>query len=214
MDDLARHQCLIYDGPPSRSLPALVSMIRQRIVGGWRCMYFNSPAMVAGLRSGLAASGLDVEHELAGGRLILAADDSHLVDGKFEIDRMIETLEGSAGQALTDGFAGLYAVGDMTWEFGHEKDFSKLLEYEWRLEQVFRKQPALAGICQYHRDLLPQAALRDAMVSHASLFINETMSQMNPHYVPARSPRDRVPAAMNVVLDEAIAVLLASQKMN
>lgn len=213
MENLARHQCLIYDGPPSRSLPALVASIRQRVYGGWRCMYFNSPAMVAGLRSGLAASGMDVEREMSLQRLILAADDSHLLGGKFDIDRMIETLDSHSSNAVAEGYRGLFAVGDMTWEFGHEQDFSKLLEYEWRLEQVFRKQPALAGICQYHRNLLPPAAMHDALVSHTSVFVNETMSQLNPHYIPARTPAERA-GTMNDVLEEALAVLLAAQKVN
>ena len=34
-------------------------------------------------------------------------------------------------RALDDGYSGLWATGDMSWEFGPAKDFSMLLEYEW-----------------------------------------------------------------------------------
>jgi hypothetical protein len=96
----------------------------------------------------------------------------------------------------------------MTWELGAEKDFSKLLDYEWRLEQLFHKQPALSGICQYHRDLLPRDAIREAFISHESLFINDTITRLNPHYVSARSPAQRK-AAVGPELDDALEGLLA-----
>src|SRR5689334_7654375 len=208
-DATRRHQCMIYDGPPSRMLPALVATIRGNLAANVRCMYLNSPAMVAGVRSGLYAAGTDVERELARGSLVLGSDSSHLVDGRFEVDAMIDMLEAAVQTALADGHAGLFATGDMTWEFGPEKDFSKLLEYEWLLEQLFRKHPALSGICQYHRDLLPREAVREGLVSHASLFINETISRLNPHYVLARAPGERS-AAARPALDDALSMLLAS----
>ena len=204
----ARHQCVIYDGSPSRILPALVASIRRNLDAGMRCMYLNSPAMVAGLRSQLYAAGTDVQHELTRGALVLGSNEDHLVAGAFDTDRMIDLLETAVEQALADGYTGLFATGDMTWEFGPEKDFSKLLAYEWRLEQLFRKQPALAGICQYHRDLLPREAIRDGVVSHENLFISDTITRLNPHYVPAASPAERK-AGARPVLDNALALLLA-----
>jgi hypothetical protein len=50
-------------------------------------------------------------------------------------------LEGALHQALNDGYQGLWATGDMSREFGPERDFSKLLDYEWRLEELFQKHP-------------------------------------------------------------------------
>jgi hypothetical protein len=205
---LHRHQCMIYDGPPSRMLPALVATIRRNLDAHMRCMYINSPAMVAGLRSALYAAGTDVESELARGSLVLGSDTSHLVNGRFEVGGMIDMLEAAVQSSLADGYAGLFATGDMTWEFGSEKEFSKLLQYEWCLEQLFHKHAALSGICQYHCDLLPREAVREGFVSHASLFINETISRLNPHYVLAQAPGERT-AAARPALDDALAMLLA-----
>ena len=209
-DARRRHQCMIYDGPPSRMLPVLVATIRGNLDAHMRCMYINSPAMVAGLRSGLYAAGTDVERELARGSLVLDSSTSHLVNGRFDVGQMIDTLEAAVQAALADGHAGLFATGDMTWEFGPEKEFSKLLQYEWRLEQLFHKPPGLSGICQYHRDLLPREAVREGLVSHASLFINETISRLNPHYVRAQAPSERMTAA-RPALDDALATLLAAE---
>ncbi len=143
--------------------------------------------MVAGLRSYLFAAGIDVTKEIMKGGLVLSSGNAHLVDGRFNIDRMIGMLEEALDQAVTDGYRGLWATGDMSREFGAERDFSKLLEYEWRLEEVFRKHPALSGICQYHADTLPREVLRHGLLTHQSLFINETLSRLNPLYVEQES---------------------------
>jgi endonuclease III len=72
------------------------------------------------------------------------------------------------------------ATGDMSWEFGSEKNLARLLV---ALEELFHTFPTLTGICQYHRDTLPAEIIRQGLVRHHSLFINETLSRLNPHYV-------------------------------
>jgi|SRR5580700_4357457 hypothetical protein len=197
-----RHQCLIYKGSPSLQLSAMAAVVRQKLIENYRCLYLNSPVMVAGVRCYLAAAGVDVVREVGKGSLVLSSDQRHLVEGQFNIDRMMRTLEDALDQARNDSYDGLWATGDMTWELGPRKDFSKLLEYEWRLEELFRKRPALGGICQYHADTLPDHVLRQGLVSHPSIFINETLSQINPHYLPADSYSDH--AAMSPELESVI----------
>lgn len=130
------------------------------------------------------ADGLDVTGEIRKGRLVLSAEQTHLVNGHFEIEQMMQSLREAVEQALKDGYSGLWATGDMTWEFGPDRDFSRLVEYERQLEAYMREQPALSGICQYHASTLPREVLRHGFVVHPSRFVNETLSLINPHYVP------------------------------
>ena len=67
---------------------------------------------------------------------------------------------------------------------------AKLLEYEGKLEDLFRRQPSFCGICQYHVETLPPEAVRQGLLTHPSIFINQTLSRVNPHY----GPRERVTA--------------------
>jgi hypothetical protein len=75
----------------------------------------------------------------------------------------------------------------MSWEFGSKKDFGKLLEYEVRLETYFNQQPHICGICEYRADTLPNEALQQGRLRHRSIFVNETLSRLNPEYVPPDS---------------------------
>jgi hypothetical protein len=205
MDLAFRHQCLIYEGAPSRQVPALAAVMQEMLAMNYRCLYLNSPAMVAGMCSYLAAQGIEVAHEIAKGSLVLSSDQSQLYGGGFNVEKMIGNLENAITEALKDGYKGFWASGDMSWEFGSEKNFAKLLRYERRLEELFRRQPMLCGICQYHIDLLPQQALRHSLLTHRGLFINQTLSRINPHYAETESVPDE--ALMNLQLDATISKL-------
>ena len=178
-----RHQCLIYEGAPSVHLATLARLIDQKLNENTRCLYLNSPPMVAGLRSYLAARGVDVSKHLLGAGLVLSSHKGHLVNGRFDIDRMLRMLTDAVDQALNDGYHGLWASGDMTWEFGPENDFSKLIEYERRLEQLFHQHASLSAVCQYHTDTLPRETVRQGLMTHRATFINETLFRLNPHYI-------------------------------
>jgi len=117
MDAVPRHQCMIYEGSPAKHLRGLAATIVENLKNNKRCLYLNSPTMVAGIRSYLAAAGLDLTRELERGALVVSSDQSHLVDGQFDSDRMLALLEDAVNEALRDGFSGLWATGDMTWEF-------------------------------------------------------------------------------------------------
>lgn len=206
---LPRHQCLIYDGSPSRHLKALASALCEKLRQGHRCLYLNSPPMVAGMRSYLAAAGADVEQEIAKGSLVLFSDRNYLVDGHFEPERMIQALEDVLTQAMRDGYVGLWATGDMTWEMGDDKDFMKLLEYEWRLEEFFHQHPEIGGVCQYYASTLPRETMKQGLLAHPTLFVNETLSLLNPSYLR----RDAYTAQMerNPKLDSTLTRLLEPQ---
>jgi hypothetical protein len=187
MESLARHQCLIYQGAPSRHLPAVAAVALQRLRQHYRCVYMNSAPMVAGMRSYLAAAGVDVAHEVRKGSLVLTSERRQLVDDVFDVEVMMQGLEEALQQALADGYHGLWATGDMTWEMGSAKDYSKLAEYEWRLEELLHAHPQLCGICQYHADTLPAEVMRQGMMVHPTIFVSKTLSLLNPYFVRPES---------------------------
>jgi hypothetical protein len=184
---LSRHRCLIYQGSPSHQLRAIAAVTREKLAQNYRCLYLNTAPMVAGLRSYLAAAGVDVTNVVGNGNLLLSSEQTHLSKGRFDVDRMIRALKDTFDQAMADGYAGLWASGDMTWELGPEKDFTKLLEYEWRLEQFFLEHPQFSGICQYHSDTLPPGVISQGFRSHQTIFISETLSILNSAYLPPRT---------------------------
>ena len=191
-----RHQCLVYDGAPSRHLAALARTIAARLALDFRCMCFDTPPMIAGMRSYLAAEGVDVASDIEQGRLVLTSDRSHLVDGvRFDLTRMTRALGEALDAALDDGFRGLWCTGDIAWEFGPERDFSSLLEYERRLDDYIDAHPNFGGVCQYHRDTLPSQAVEAGLLTRPRIFIDQTISLINPQFISRETLRPRASGA-------------------
>ena len=201
-----RHQCHIYDGPATRGLAKMAAALIHKLDEGYRCLYLNSPELITEMAKYLEAAGTDVERELKKGSLLLSSDQSHLDDGNFEIDQMMDSLETAVTLAPREGYKGLWAVGDMAWEFGPVQNFVKLLNYERRLDELFRRQPTMSGVCQYHVGTVPRDALHDGLVSHSAIFVNETLARVNPLFFPGGS-RAEVAAADRIKLDDFIAEL-------
>lgn len=177
----------MYHGAPTQHLRALAATAHKRLGQNYRCLYLNSEPMVAGMRSYLAASGVDVTDEMAKTSLVLSSERHFGEEGRFNAGRMIGELSDALEQALVDGYEGLWATGDMTWEFGPAKDFGELLEYEWKLEDFFQRHSEISGVCQYHADTLPHEILRRGVLTHSTIYVNETLSMINPCFLPRES---------------------------
>lgn len=202
---MSNHQCMIYAGCPAEQSRSLAAMVKEKLRANWRCLYLNSPQMIEVMRSSLADGGVDVAGEMERGALVLSWAQDHLQDDHFDVDRMLGNLSGAVDQAVSDGYAGLWATGDMRWEFGSETNFAKLLEYEFALDRFIQRQPCLAGICQYHVDALPADVVQWGLCSHRRLFINEEESLDNPHYRPADLLTYRRPVVSRAQLQELLA---------
>lgn len=181
--EVSRHKCLIYDGHASEQLPVVVPLLTDGLQNNWRCLYLGSPEMVRMVDTALVATGIDTAHESDRGALVFSSDRSHLAGGRFFPEALIDGLCSLIDGALADGFEGLCATGDMKWELGPDENFEALLDYEARLEQLFREKP-LRGICQYHRDVIPAQAVRDALVTHRSAYIGNVLNRDNLFYIP------------------------------
>jgi hypothetical protein len=203
-EQLRRHQCHVYAGAPSETLPTMAAIIGERLGDNLRCLYLNSPTMVVGLKVYLSAAGVDVERHLAAGALVLSSEQAHVAAGGFDAVAMLRMLETAIDQALGDGYRGLWATGDMTWEVGPHCDADQVLDYEWGLEAIFRRRPELSGICQYHAGTLPDHVVAAGVAAHRSIFVNDTLSRINPRYLAPFGAR--VPdLAVNRMIDEIVA---------
>ena len=190
MEAIPRHQCLVYDGSPAKMLPAIAGCIKQKLAENVRCLYLNSPAMVVGLKSYLFANGMNVAEEAERGRLIFSSDRSHLMNGKFDSEAMLQQINEAINKALSEGFDGLWASGDMTWELGRDPNVKNLVEYEWKLEKLFHEHPRLSGLCQYHLGSLSRDTVASGLASHPAIFVNQTLSRLNPHYHGVSAPAE------------------------
>ena len=133
------------------------------------------------LRADLTAAGIDVERMIACGALVETTPaGTYLVDGGFETERMLDTVNASVKSALNHGFLGLRTCGDMSWLLEGPRGSTHVVEYEAFLNQLFRSSRA-SGMCQYDRRRIPAHLLDHALTTHSSVVLGGR-HRLNPFY--------------------------------
>lgn len=180
-----QHECLIYEDSSPQQFRALTPILDRKLKANYRCLYWAHPSMVSEFKSFLVAEGIDVEGGTERGNLLLSSAQDHLLAGwQFDVEKIIEVLSRTLAEALTDGYQGLWATGDIEWEFGPQKDFSKLVEYELRLEHFLGQNPNIGGVCQYRAGILPRDVVRKGLLVHPQLLVDQSSSLVNSWYTP------------------------------
>jgi hypothetical protein len=114
--------------------------------------------------------------------LFLKPENSYLKDGKFEPASMIKELSNIEHSALRSGFNGVRVTGEakiFNAEF-HGND--KLIEYESRLNEFFKKSRTSA-LCLYEEGSHGKDILRDAVYTHPQVVFYGVLRD-NKYYVP------------------------------
>src|SRR6476469_3780487 len=137
------HVCTLFSSPEEQ-LGAATDYIRQGLERGERCLYVCGEQTPADFRDALRAAGIDVGRQEARGALVLLTKETgHLTGGSFNAARMISMLSTAVEDALTDGFTGLCAAGDMTWLLDDAPGSEELAEYEAVLNHFYKTHRAL-----------------------------------------------------------------------
>jgi len=175
------HVCTLF-GSHEEQLSAAVDYISQGLERGERCLYVCGEQTPSEFRCALRDAGIDVAGEEARGSLVLLTKETgHLKGGSFNASRMIAMLSTAVEDALSDGFAGLCAAGDMTWVLDEAAGSDELQEYEALLNHFYKSHRAL-GLCQYNRRRLPAGILDHGIATHPMIRIDGPILLTNPFY--------------------------------
>ena len=125
----------------------------------------------------------DVQRHVDDGDItFLRRDEAYLRDGCFNADRMLGFIRQGEQKALADGYAGLTATGEMSWQKTDAPGTDQLMEYEARLNDLYpESNPTL--LCQYEEPAFDHTTLLDAIRTHPRVVLNGELC-VNPYYTP------------------------------
>jgi len=191
------HICALYETESERVAIA-TEYIADGLRRGERCFYVaESAAGLARLRGALVRLGLDAEDMVKRGALVEATHaEAHLVDGRFDCERMMRLLNEAVESALEGGFSGLRTCGDMSWLLEEAPGSEQVVAYEAFLNEFFEGVPA-EGMCQYDRHRLPAGLIDHALATHSST-VFERRHKVNPFYSPPSIAASRTAHAPDV----------------
>jgi len=147
-------------------LDLVAAAFRAALSRDWRCLLIaDRTASEVAVRA-LEGRGCEAGRALESGQLqLLTADETYTRGGYFDADRMLELVEDAACGAEDAGYRGWCGVGEVTWFGRGVPGAGRLLEYEYRLNEV----EALAGtevICLYDVATMPRWLSRELKKVH------------------------------------------------
>jgi len=175
------HICMVCDDPQDR-LHAAAYYIAEGLRRNEFVMYAAEPDTLAALEGVLAEAGVDVAQEAQRGALnLLDTRTAYLIDGQFDPDRMYAVFENTIADALAQGYAGCRFAGEPTWALERADLRPGLLEFEARLNGLFKTRKA-AGFCVYDRSKWPAEVIRDVLRMHPVAVVNDLVCDNNIYY--------------------------------
>src|ERR1700736_1416349 len=176
------HICLIYESQEEQ-LAMPIPSIRMGLDRGEKCIFIAPEKTVSDVNEALHAIGIDVDEAVTSGRLVGASqEDTYLVNGHFDPDKMIRFLADALEPAIASGFSGLRLVGEMTWALGGTPCTGPLIEYEAKLNYFVRDHP-VAVTCQYDRKRFSPEVILNVIRTHPIVIYGNFICN-NPYYVP------------------------------
>jgi hypothetical protein len=175
------HICVLYESEDEQ-LAVAAEYLAHGLRQGERCLYVaDSREALDRFRVALAEAGIDAAAMVARGALLERTKaEAHLVDGRFDSERMLGLLDDAVEAALNDGFAGLRTCGDMSWLLDDVPGSEQVVEYEALLTQFFQNVRAV-GMCQYDQRRLPAHLIAHGIDTHP-LVVVDRRSGPNPFF--------------------------------
>ncbi len=177
------HLCISYR-TGEEQLAATIPFIQQGLMRHEQCVYIAGDTSTRNVATALEAAGIELGREQRRGALsVLTQHDTYLIDGCFDLDRMLAWFEERADTALRAGFRALRVFGEMRCLWEPSLRIERLVEYEARLNGVLRERP-ISALCGYDRTVFPTDVIRQVIVAHPSVVVDGMICR-NSYYVPS-----------------------------
>jgi len=176
------HLCCICESTEA-ALALATPYIKAGLRRNERCIYIVDETPPAAVLHALADDGVAAQSLTDAGQLsILTRDEFYLDDDQFDPQRVLDRITAAADEAHEQGYAGLRAVGEMTWALRDVVGSERLAEYEAKLNRLPLRVPFTA-LCVYARNRFPEEALIEAINTHPLVMLQEEPLR-NVEYVP------------------------------
>ncbi len=173
--------CLVFTRDEERA-DSLLKFLLAGLQAGERTACFSSKLTEETLREFLAKNNISYDECKANKAAILAGtSEVYFQDGKFDPDRMLNTLAAFHDEAREMKFSASRVIGEMIPEVEHVPGGERLLEYESRVSILLRDHPVTA-VCQYDAKMFDGATIMEVLKVHPQMIVNGTVIN-NPFYI-------------------------------
>lgn len=175
------HVCSIYQNK-EQQFSLVISYIIEGLNSNQKCVYVMDESTDEDIKLEFNKVGFGIDKYLESGQLeLLKSKDIYTVDGTFDQNKMLATVEAIERKALEDGYFGLRGTGEMGVSLHEKVSEKELIDYESKLNEflVGRK---IALICQYNENFVNHKILNNIIRTHPFTIIYGKMYENKYFY--------------------------------
>ena len=178
------HMCLIYDNEEHRR-KVISQFLATGIALGEQVVYFADTTTPHEVKCWLEDMGVKLPAERQDGPFsVFKAESVYCPAGRFEPSGMLERVKDFYRRAVSSGYAGARASGEMTWALKGLPGSDRLMEYEALINTISEEYP-LTPICQYDARRFDGATLLNVLKVHPLMIVQGQIVR-NPYYMTPR----------------------------
>ena len=178
----AAHVCAFFNSDEEK-YRAILPFVKDGIEEGEKAFHMVDPERLHFHLDCLSSGGIDVDRATASNQLeVMHWNETYLLDGRFDMQRMISLVEEVIEKVRQEGYPLTRVFGAMEWALTDKPGVADVVEYESRVNELFRKHDFIA-VCAYDLRRHKAMVLMDILRTHPYVIIGGIL-QENPFFVP------------------------------
>jgi hypothetical protein len=178
-----QHVCAFFNSK-DEEYRVLLPFTREGVERGDRCFHVIDPARRDAHRARLGEAGIPVDEAEGKGTLeVRPWQDAYLLEGRFDLERMIDLCHGVFKDSRDRGYGVTRLWANMEWGLEDAPGVHDIVAYECRLNEVLPSFEGVVGVCTYDLSKFSAAMMMDILRTHPMVIIGGIL-QENPFNMP------------------------------
>lgn len=171
------HVCLLYDRNSQEQFAALIPFLLEGFSRNEHCVYVVADLTVDEVRAQCHRREIDVEKEIARGRLRLLTRDEWRLPGELDSEKKAEHVRRFIAEARTAGFKGIRFAVEMGWTRDPDIAVGPLEHWEATINTLLPPDFPARMICQYDRSQLSPEVVLAGLNTHPLVILDGELCQ-------------------------------------
>lgn len=178
---IGTHMCLVFTDEEERK-ESLLKFLLSGIKANEKCTCFSEKISEETIREYFAREQISYDERKEQGAISLnGTSDVYFAEGRFDPDRMLNTLTNYYNSSVDEGYPAARVIGEMLPEVKTVPGGERLLEYESRVSMLVRDHP-VTSVCQYDANLFDGATIMEVLKVHPKMIVKGVVIN-NPFFV-------------------------------
>ncbi|MBF0567344.1 MAG: MEDS domain-containing protein [Nitrospirae bacterium] len=179
---LGTHMCYIYDDEAERKM-VIEKFLESGFSAREKVGAFADMETEDEIKDYFKEMGLSVDEYRKTGQLVAGSEKkAYCPDGRFDVERMLESWKKFYNLGKSEGYAAVRATGNPHWLHKGAPGAERWVEYESRLNDLVLEYPFSGILCTYDSRKCSGTLLYDVLSVH-NLMVVRGQVVRNPYYI-------------------------------